>query len=88
MKSAMFEKRLTVGIFAERKEGIQDQTSPNNPLQQPGRALRLAEVCRLSCSSQGGHYGLPRYVVSPARPAAELCRSASEGKGDEDADAA
>ena len=29
-------------------------------------------------SKQGGHYGLARIVVFPARPAAELCRSAAE----------
>ena len=32
------------------------------------------------CSSQGGHNGAPRYFVSPARPAAELGRSAKEGE--------
>jgi hypothetical protein len=30
------------------------------------------------CSRQGGHDGLPRFVVLPARPAAELGRSAAE----------
>jgi hypothetical protein len=29
----MLENRWTDGIFAERKESIQDKTSPNQPLQ-------------------------------------------------------
>jgi hypothetical protein len=46
-------------------------------LRRPRRTTPRASKARRTslCSRKGGHYGLPRFVVYPDRPAAELCRT-------------
>src|SRR5262249_38631603 len=62
--------RVMAGVGTSRRLTRPDGRAARGP----GRERRTSR-----CRNQGGHYGFPRLIVFPARPAAEQGRSATSG---------